>query len=67
MGSFLELPLSTTHCQVGATIGVGLVEGKDAVNQQFVLKIFGGWIVTLAVTGVSSGVLYFIMVAVLNG
>jgi sodium-dependent phosphate transporter len=67
MGSFLELPLSTTHCQVGATIGVGLMEGTGAVNQQFVLKIFGGWVVTLAVTAVSSGVLYLIMIAVLNG
>ena len=66
MGSFLELPLSTTHCQVGATIGVGLMEGTGAVNQQFVVKIFGGWVATLAITGVSSGLLYLVMIAVLN-
>ena len=25
-GSRLKIPLSTTHCQVGATVGVGLLE-----------------------------------------
>ena len=29
IGSRLKLPLSTTHCQVGATVGVGLLENKS--------------------------------------
>ena len=27
-GSRLKIPLSTTHCQVGATVGVGILENK---------------------------------------
>ena len=30
-GSRLKIPLSTTHCQVGATIGVGLLENLKNV------------------------------------
>ena len=66
MGSFLGLPLSTTHCQVGATVGVGLCEGKNAVNTQMIYKIMVGWVITLAVTGVSSGLLYLVMAAILH-
>eukprot|EP00492_Amphilonche_elongata_P005145 TRINITY_DN63_c0_g1_i2.p1 TRINITY_DN63_c0_g1~~TRINITY_DN63_c0_g1_i2.p1 ORF type:complete len:238 (-),score=35.48 TRINITY_DN63_c0_g1_i2:385-1098(-) len=31
-GSRLEIPLSTTHCQVGATVGVGMTQGLGNVN-----------------------------------
>ena len=34
MGSRLGWPLSTTHCQVGATVGVGLLEGKKGYKLQ---------------------------------
>ena len=34
--------MSTTHCKVGATVGVGLMEGKGAVNMDFVYKIIVG-------------------------
>ena len=32
MGTRLGIPLSTTHCQVGATCGVAHVEGRGGVN-----------------------------------
>eukprot|EP00181_Compsopogon_caeruleus_P003354 CAMPEP_0184688768 /NCGR_PEP_ID=MMETSP0312-20130426/30277_1 /TAXON_ID=31354 /ORGANISM="Compsopogon coeruleus, Strain SAG 36.94" /LENGTH=582 /DNA_ID=CAMNT_0027146033 /DNA_START=60 /DNA_END=1805 /DNA_ORIENTATION=+ len=33
IASKIGLPVSTTHCQVGATVGVGLIEGKtDTLN-----------------------------------
>ena len=57
MGSFLGLSLSTTHCQVGAGVGVGLCEGENVVNTQVMYKIMVGWVITLAVTGVNSGLL----------
>ena len=28
-GSRLNIPLSTTHCQVGSVVGCGLSEGKN--------------------------------------
>ena len=35
IGSRLGLPLSTTHCQVGSTVGVGLLEGKGYCCELF--------------------------------
>ena len=56
-GSYLGLPLSTTHCQVGATTGVALLEGKEGVNKVVLLKAVVGWIITLVVVGLSTGLL----------
>lgn len=39
-GSQLGLPLSTTHCQVGSTVGVGMMEGKGSVNWKLVFQVF---------------------------
>jgi sodium-dependent phosphate transporter len=55
-GSYMELPLSTTHCQVGATIGVGLFEGfgvsgQGGVNWKNFAKVGFGWVITLVVAG----------------
>ncbi len=57
-GSRLGLPLSTTHCQVGSTVGVGLLEGKEGINWKLLLEVFLGWIFTLIVAGAVSAVLY---------
>jgi len=51
IGSRYGIPLSTTHCQVGATVGVGLMEGKKGVNAMLLLKVIVGWIITLVVVG----------------
>ena len=57
IGSRLGLPLSTTHCQVGATVGVGLLEGRAGVNRWICGKTVIGWIVTCVIVGLTSGVL----------
>ena len=57
LGSRLKIPLSTTHCQVGATVGVGLLEGKAGVNKTICGKTMLGWIITCIVVGVTSGAL----------
>uniref|UniRef100_A0A6S8CWL2 Phosphate transporter n=1 Tax=Aureoumbra lagunensis TaxID=44058 RepID=A0A6S8CWL2_9STRA len=44
-------PLSTTHCQVGATVAVGLFEGSAGVNGRLLLKTAFGWVITLAIVG----------------
>ena len=65
-GSRLKIPLSTTHCQVGATVGVGLLENKSCrdikqldihgVNWYILGKTAFGWIITCIVVGVTTGV-----------
>jgi len=62
-GSFLGIPLSTTHCQVGATVGVGLCESKSwkdlrGVNVGVFGKVLIGWVITLVFTSVLSMVLF---------
>ena len=66
-GSRLKIPLSTTHCQVGATVGVGLLENKSCknirqldihgVNWYILAKTGFGWIITCVVVGITAGVL----------
>jgi len=52
-GSKLGIPLSTTHCQVGATVGVALLEGKkgEGINCTVFLKTLAGWVLTLVIVG----------------
>ena len=50
-------PLSTTHCQVGATVAVGLFEGTAGVNKRLLLKTAFGWIITLVVVGMTAALL----------
>ena len=56
MGTRLGIPLSTTHCQVGATCGVAHVEGRDGVNYRTLLVVIFGWIATLVVAGLTAGI-----------
>ncbi len=59
-GSRLKIPLSTTHCQVGATVGVGALENSkkcSGINCKIFLKTAVGWIITCIVVGVTAGVL----------
>lgn len=75
IASRLELPVSTTHCQVGSIVGSGLVDSfrKDGCSFSAIwnnklpnvdLKIFGkiafAWVITLPVTiGISSALFAF--------
>ena len=59
-GSRLQIPLSTTHCQVGATIGVAALENPrtcEGVNWSIVWKTIFGWVITLVVVGTSTALL----------
>ena len=57
IGSRLKIPLSTTHCQVGATTGVGIMEGYVGVNKWICGKTIIGWVITCIIVGVTSGLL----------
>ena len=60
IGSRLGIPLSTTHCQVGATMGVASLEDFkkcSGINWKIIWKVFFGWIITLMIVGGSTGLL----------
>lgn len=58
IGTRLEIPLSTTHCQVGATTGVALLEGTGGINGTVLGKTIFGWIITIVVCAISCSVLF---------
>jgi len=60
VASFLGIPVSTTQCQVGGTIGVGFLGGSKNLNPLFILKVILGWVGTfVAVTIINAGVFAF--------
>jgi solute carrier family 20 (sodium-dependent phosphate transporter) len=48
------LPVSTTHCMVGAVSGIGILEGSRGFNAILLLKFFAGWVATLIVSGLTA-------------
>eukprot|EP01065_Artemidia_motanka_P024554 TRINITY_DN2938_c0_g2_i1.p1 TRINITY_DN2938_c0_g2~~TRINITY_DN2938_c0_g2_i1.p1 ORF type:complete len:519 (+),score=133.53 TRINITY_DN2938_c0_g2_i1:49-1557(+) len=61
--SVFGVPVSSTHCQIGSTVAVGLLEGRrDAVNWPLLRRIVAGSIGTLAVSAATSGALYALAV-----
>ncbi|GIL54049.1 hypothetical protein Vafri_9601, partial [Volvox africanus] len=52
------LPISTTHCQVGATAGMGLMEGTSGIHWRLAVQFFAGWVVTLLLTGLMGAALF---------
>ncbi|PSN74771.1 phosphate transporter [Corynespora cassiicola Philippines] len=64
MATKLKLPVSTTQCICGATVGVGFCNGTwRSINWRMVAWIYMGWIITLPCAGLISGLL---MAIVLN-
>ena len=57
VGSYIGLPLSTTHCQVGATTGVALLEGSKGINKFVLGKTAFGWVITLIIAGFGAGII----------
>ncbi|KAH7149120.1 phosphate transporter [Dactylonectria estremocensis] len=58
MATRLQLPISTTQCITGATVGVGLANGDwRCINPKLVAWIYMGWIITVPVTATLSGCL----------
>lgn len=57
--SVYGIPISTTHCIVGAEVGIGLVENvRKGVNWKLFGKTVIAWIFTLIVTGLLSALLF---------
>ncbi len=50
IASKLGLPISTTHCLVGAVFGVGMAHGIRALNLSMIREIIISWIVTIPIS-----------------
>ncbi|KAJ8414989.1 hypothetical protein AAFF_G00025120 [Aldrovandia affinis] len=68
IASFLKLPISGTHCIVGATIGFSLVvKGYQGVKWLELLRIVASWFLSPLLSGIMSAVLfYFVRMFILN-
>uniref|UniRef100_A0A8C4IUB8 Phosphate transporter n=1 Tax=Dicentrarchus labrax TaxID=13489 RepID=A0A8C4IUB8_DICLA len=66
--SFLKLPISGTHCIVGATIGFSMVaRGHHGVKWMEILRIVASWFLSPVLSGIMSGILfYFVRKFILN-
>jgi sodium-dependent phosphate transporter len=53
-----EMPVSTTHCQVGSVVGCGLTGGKKNVKWSLLRGILFSWFITLPITGFLSAALF---------
>uniref|UniRef100_A0A7S2W464 Phosphate transporter n=1 Tax=Mucochytrium quahogii TaxID=96639 RepID=A0A7S2W464_9STRA len=72
IGSIFGLPLSTTHTMVGASIGVGIVDGiiqarsarggAKAINCMLLFKIVCGWVATIVVAALVSAAVFSFVV-----
>ncbi|TGZ78560.1 phosphate-repressible phosphate permease [Ascodesmis nigricans] len=63
MATRLALPVSTTQCIVGATMGVALCNGDwRALNWRMVGWCYSGWVLTLPIAGIISGCLMGIII-----
>ncbi|XP_035246085.1 sodium-dependent phosphate transporter 1-B [Anguilla anguilla] len=60
MASFLKLPISGTHCIVGATIGYSLVaKGNQGLNWMELLRIVASWFLSPLLSGIMSAILFY--------
>ena len=50
-------PLSTTHCQIGATAAIAMLEGRYGIDWNIFVKTCIGWVLTLVIVGGLSAIL----------
>lgn len=69
IGTNLGIPLSTTHCKVGATVAVGMCESgglkntKKGVNWRLMGKVGAMWVLTLVFASIISSSMFGILTA----
>lgn len=64
-GSMLQIPLSTTHCKVGAVVAVSLIHDRSQVSISTFKSIAMAWIVTLPVSALISAASYLALKSLL--
>ncbi|CAK8689412.1 unnamed protein product [Clavelina lepadiformis] len=62
VASNLGIPISTTHCKVGAVVSIGWYRSRSAVEWSIVRNIACAWFVTVPVAGLfSAGAMHLLM------
>jgi inorganic phosphate transporter, PiT family len=61
VASKLGLPISTTHCLVGAVLGVGIAGGIKAINLNTLREIVLSWIITIPASALMSILFFYIL------
>ena len=70
IASYYGYPASTTHCQIGATVGIGCLEAqrkdskilwKTIVNWKLLAIVFLGWIFTVLVSATTCAIIFSFM------
>lgn len=61
LASKLGLPISTTHCLVGAVLGVGLARGMKALNLGMLKDIVLSWVITIPSSAVMSIFIFYFL------
>ncbi len=59
VASKLGIPLSTTHCLVGAVLGIGMAKGMRALNLGMLKEIFLSWVITIPASAGMSILIYY--------
>jgi inorganic phosphate transporter, PiT family len=67
IASKLGLPISTTHCLVGAVLGVGLARGIRALNLNMIRDIILSWIITIPTSAAISILIFYVLRAIFMG
>ena len=62
--SKLGMPVSTTHCIVGAVIGVGFARGISTLDTKVITRIFSSWLLTIPIAAGVTIVIYKILIAI---
>lgn len=61
LASKLGLPISTTHCLVGAILGIGLARGMRALNLNMLKDIVLSWVITIPASAVMSILIFYFL------
>lgn len=61
IASKMGLPISTTHCLVGAVLGIGLARGMRAINLGMIKEIILSWVITIPASAGMSILVFYIL------
>jgi len=66
LASKAGLPISSTHALIGAVLGVGLTQGKHALNFSMLKEMTISWLVTIPLCAVLSAAIFYGLQTILS-